>query len=789
LQQVGGLVSDRIPATGSMSVEDRKKLLVALRDGGVASAQDLFKHALDQADDVLFEFSQNADTGTSREQFFNAMRDVRLHRQAMEVAFASEVAQRFAVFVRTRGAGGASGDAAELGDSDSMSLVDEGELEETLAINAMIGKARTRYNSALHASNVRFAEVIGVKAVDDAVNPVGPASICGALAAALRELKADVAIRLVILKLFDRHVIGDLNDLYARVNSLMADAGVLPKIKYTLPAGSREARAPARGPSEEAGSGESNDQGARGGGAAHPEAESEILSTLSGLLAARRPGGAPGAPGAGVAAAGPRVSDVELLTALSFLQAGMARAVADTGAIGAESLTPQERVERVKADLLAQLRQFGINQPEQRVATADEDAIDLVSLVFQFVVQDRNLPAPIQAVLCRLQIPYVRVALKDRHLFAQREHPARRLLDAMAVASIAWTPETDDGTKLLARLTAVVDRVIAEYADDLTLFETLLEEFETAQAQQRKRADVAEQRVTETAQGKEKLTLARRAALQCVQTRIAERTLPPFVVHLLQHPWTSFLVLTHLRQGPESREWKTAVNFVDAVIWATQPKSDPADVARLGSLLPQLQAALRLGLSGVGSHEDDAERLVRGLVGVIDAAQRPAAPVAPAQAAVIAAAESVVEATARKNVVAAPEPEPEEPPPPATTAEDDEWLARVRALKVGTWMEFVSDAEHPERAKLSWISTISARFLFVNHKGLKVAERNLFALAGDLRDGRVVILDVAPIFDRALDSIIARLRSESDVPHWTSRPASPITVPAGPGRDPTGAIS
>jgi hypothetical protein len=87
-------------------------------------------------------------------------------------------------------------------------------------------------------------------------------------------------------------------------------------------------------------------------------------------------------------------------------------------------------------------------------------------------------------------------------------------------------------------------------------------------------------------------------------------------------------------------------------------------------------------------------------------------------------------------------------------------VQRVRNLKVGTWVEFSTESGTPERAKVSWISPLSARLLFVNRKGLKVAEFSVFALAGELRAGTAQILEVAPIFERALSSIMNRLKYE-----------------------------
>jgi hypothetical protein len=55
-------------------------------------------------------------------------------------------------------------------------------------------------------------------------------------------------------------------------------------------------------------------------------------------------------------------------------------------------------------------------------------------MLFEFILEDRNLPPQMQVLLARLQIPYLKAAILDRKMFAHRQHPARRLLDGLADA-------------------------------------------------------------------------------------------------------------------------------------------------------------------------------------------------------------------------------------------------------------------------------------------------------------------------------------------------------------------
>jgi hypothetical protein len=88
---------------------------------------------------------------------------------------------------------------------------------------------------------------------------------------------------------------------------------------------------------------------------------------------------------------------------------------------------------------------------------------------------------------------------------------------------------------------------------------------------------------------------------------------------------------------------------------------------------------------------------------------------------------------------------------------------------VGTWVEFTgADGTTKERAKLSWISPISSKYLFVNRKGLKVADKTVQALAIEIRRGDAAILEEVPLFDRALDAIVERLKAAHAKPETSA---------------------
>ncbi len=96
-----------------------------------------------------------------------------------------------------------------------------------------------------------------------------------------------------------------------------------------------------------------------------------------------------------------------------------------------------------------------------------------------------------------------------------------------------------------------------------------------------------------------------------------------------------------------------------------------------------------------------------------------------------------------------------------------EWQ-QVQALQPGSWLEFGSIDQPMTRAKLSWISPMTGRYLFVDRRGLKVADYAPEELAVLLADGKAALLAANALVDRAMRSIVRRL-------HQPENPLAPDT--------------
>jgi len=732
-------------------------LLVTVRGLATKRLHALASNMFENIDDALFDLAEKAENNAAQTQFFDGMREVRKKRAIVERTFLGQVARDLADFStgRTR-APDAEGMARPLANIE-LSLVGENELEESLAITSMISKNEQRLARALFAVNQRLSVICGGVKMDDATNPVGPASLAGAFRQAMRELMVEVRVKLIIYKLFDRYVLAGIDELYDDINNELAAAGVLPQLRHEISTRRSDAPAPT-GPATTA-------TPVQASAPVTDAAANEFMQSLHALFTARR-GMAQDATGGMPLPVGPLPSAAELLGALTLLQSQITTLPLQAAPLAAQLATQADvtrDVAQLKDQLLAQIGQLR-GQQTAHISGIDEDTIDLVGMLFEFILEDRNLPADMQVLLARLQIPYLKVALLDRRLFAHKTHPARQLLDALADAAKGWSTDADRDGRLFEKIKSIVDRLLHDFDEDVGVFNRLSTELQDFLDISRKRAELAEQRVAESTRGREKLEQARRRAAQEIVGRIGGAALPPLIHGVLTRAWANYVVLTFLRQGEDSTEFRESLHFIDDFILSARPVYDANARRDLRTLLPGIERSLRRGLAAVAFQETDTEQLLAQLHAFYRQQLGESAP-----------------ETESGTLVASAMPLPDAmqsfDEPNGRTAADDETdslldeafdernLGQARALQVGQWLEFTADDGTTDRAKLSWISPISGRFLFVNRRGLKVADHSLAGLAQAFASGTARVLDSTLLFDRAMDAIVERLRHpETDAP-------------------------
>ncbi|SDW53753.1 DUF1631 domain-containing protein [Marinobacter mobilis] len=731
-------------------------VLVRLRDVSGKGLRNVLTQFFDSSDDALFNLAEKADSNQDQEAFFNAMRELRLRRKHIMVSILQWMSRSFNEIGRFDPVIGAT-DLEEY-DQDSLSLMDDADLEQKVAIDNLITKLRTRNKEALGLLAERVRHLLpGIQLADRQI-PLSPEVICSGLSEACGDLDIDIRARLTVLKLFDQLLINTLEKLYNGANQLLAQEGVLPDLKRASsgarPAnkdtGYRNPPMTARSPSDSA-SAPMDTRTADALAAARGQA---TFSELSALLHQGGPGLPEGAEGSGV----------ELETpALMVMLGNLQKPAAERGPTPEGSLSDQLNV------ILRPLSSKGYS-----VKQVDNDVINLVSMLFDFILEDRQLAPTMKALISRLQIPVLKVALIDQSFFNRGGHPARKLLNELALAAIGWA-EKSEGQRdpLKDKIEWVVNNLLDNFTDNVELFSELLLEFSHFMDLDRRRRALVEQRLKDAEEGRALQERAKAVVDEVLSSVIRDRDLPAPVSSLLNEPWRKYLQWLILRKGDESPEWAAAVELSQRLVWSADPVPYDANTRTdLLRAIPGIVDGLRKGLQTISwdpfatdniirdlelAHVDVFQRLVTSTVETRPAEARPAEDVAaPVTEAVAAVAEPAPE----------PEPAPITPEPatadvaavtPAPDESFEAWLAKADALPVGSWVELTS-ADNRIRCKLAAFIKATGKFIFVNRNGAKVAELQREELAGALQAGEISMLDDGLIFDRALESIIDNLR-------------------------------
>ncbi|MDH5835521.1 DUF1631 domain-containing protein [Luteimonas kalidii] len=718
---------------------------------------------LNEFEEELFRLADQARNPGMESGYMQTLRTFRLNRSDLIPRFILELEAAVAA-LRTPpapspapGAGGGGGGSVAQPRFGTLSLVDEAVMDEGTVLREIASRQESRANLALHLLGQRFGVLAATPAFDSERMPLGPQALCRAMRGAAQALDIEHDSRLLLYRIFDRHVMAGYWRVLDRLDELLDREGILSGLTYVPvrirpSAQSREQGEPAAAAADPAAPGSPAPSRSGSGGqgravyrAADPqrphtgwmgepieeldedervasEQLQHLLNSRRELLGKLRPGRK--------ARSGTVIGTDDVFAALGHLQA---QPLSVAGA-------PQTLAD-VKQSLLAQARQRrGVHA---ELSPRDNDTFELLGMLFGNLDEEIRAEAPAAALLKRLQVPLLRVALNDSGFFVRSRHPARQLLNTVAESAARWLDEADFDPQFLVPLQHAVNHVVEKYDGDLEVFTASNEQLQTHLQAQVRKAELLEKRHTEAARGKEKLEVAKLRAAQVMADLIGDQRLPRFTRALLNQAWADVLTLTLLRQGEESEGWTRQLDVTRRIVDACSRDDAPRD--------PDLVGHIEAALAQVGYHGDEAGVIAQRLTSSRadededDPASR---------------TELAMKLKARTRL--GEDADRKKPQLPPRTPEEQARYEQLKVLPFGTWIEFTTNQQGDVvRRRLSWFSPITDRALFVNQRGQRVGEQSLDSVARMLASGQAKIVTAghARLVDRAWQAAMHALRS------------------------------
>ncbi|MEP7184586.1 MAG: DUF1631 family protein [Rhodanobacter sp.] len=733
----------RWSARAQKSIEESLELCIE-------GLQEPLRRCLGEFEKKLFALAERAHRSDEQQDWFASRQRVLQNRNTVQERLAEQLAHTFSEL-------GSPTPAASIGEQkpwQSLELLDPLVQELSMSIDQLGARGEVRHASVLHELGFRLAVLIAAPPLEGTALPLGPHALAKAFHQASAELELPLKHQLLLLQHFDLWVIQALGAPYDSINLRLQNDGVLPQLRsittprHIVKRQRPSAEQPVAGESPAtAGSPAESKSPASGGDSI------AVLESLRDLLAQQR-----STQGVGGSLGGRAASENELQTALSALQQHLAQ-VTDHASRELRSAA------RLREELLAQLN---IGKPAGAPATQlsgeQGDTVELVAGLFEQLGQQLQQGGNASALLSDLQLPVLRMAVADKGFFEKREHPARRLLDTVTSAAHDWLDGSDDETNrpLATKLEQLVNRASQE-PPSTGLYTTLLADIEHHLGLLTRKAQAAERRHVEAAQGRERLDQARQRASELMAERFLESPPRGLLRALLDRAWSDVLALTLLRHGEESDTFRTQLAITDQLL-GRLPTDD----------LRQLQLDVEAGLQQIGMHAEESVQVAQRLIGAgkpdpgvelpsatdlalrlkqhhrLGEQQSTKLPVQPATQ----AADASTPISARAQAM-----------PPEPSPRDRRIEEHLRRLPFGSWFEFVDPASGQiSQRKLAWYSPMSGRCLLVSRRGQRSDEMTLAQLAHEIASGRVCEVQEQreSMLDRAWRGLTGVLRQNAD---------------------------
>jgi hypothetical protein len=709
-------------------------------DDELARAADLIARTIAATVEQLRQPRDGLLSSSERQHLFDLQQALQVHAGRFQREFVD--ALREAVKAEMGGQPAPTGSARASGPG-GLQLMDETRVEADIEISRAIQAIDTTADWELRELQTFTSTLRGQEHVSAESNPLRPQVYARALWHATTQVPGLVPVQqAILLRIAATTMAGFLKLAWAAACTRLEDQGVQPGIYRTVVYSSNTGRPQTA-----------------------PEVDVTRPGALDGLLDAM-PGGAasaaqPSGPARTTGAArGRRDPGPALDEALRRVEALLQQLPAQ---VTNQPLTPAPRLAEHRDALFATTGE-----------TIDRQIIELLSRLFETILADPLLQPGFRAVIARLQVSALRIALHDPAMLKTHEHPVWLLMERIAVASAGTSADDARLLNLLRFCENLVDDMQREPVQDADLYRRSLGRLDAFLDQSLRRAQRDAQEAIDALRLSEQIDdMQQQVSARLVEQMVPIRTSAP-IRRFVTGPWARVIAQAMLKYGDKSPHAVAFMKAVDELLWSLQLPDHPQSRQRLIALLPGLLQRLREGMALIDMPQGEQQQVLDELMVVHTEALRPGSRTGSATPEAPLSPQDIVQRM-RDEVIPAPgeggsfsdslidlssmDTVPAEwlPATPQSPGDDPhDWVARMapgqryRLFLHGHWAQ----------ALLLWRSDRGQFFLFVGDSGERhsVTARALERLRGAQLLNTV---DAPLLIQRAVDGMLRSLSSSS----------------------------
>lgn len=656
------------------------------------------------ADLQLLDGAEHGRHPQEQHLFFDAATDFRKQKDEFRNRFMKELVQSIARLDQ----GGRQLDVSGLAQADKE------QFEEWLVVKVLATRVEDKCREPLLELQTRLDE-IGQAGPGRQRNPFSPAALCEVFQHTLGLLRPAPEVQKTLYRVFEDSVLANLGNLYEALNNTLIQEGVLPQLSR---AGARIPEAPPSPPADE---GDTTPVATpiqpAPATAARPQPPRSAAEFLE------RAGMRIGGSAANDTPAGLTRSLRDLLELQRLHPAGT---TGEAGEFGIDDLVADLATLKAAPDwhqaLAERVRAHG-----EKLSLTLQSLLQVVDGLIQALAQNELVGERARPWFRALELPLLHALLQNDDLLQQEDHPARQVLDRLARLGFRDQPL---GADQQSSIDGLVTHIARHFDHDPEVFRQALAMLDPLITRQEQGYRRNLERVRQLADGEYRLATARRQVQELLDQRLAGRRVPQPVLTLLDAGWRDLLVNTLLRHGEHSQAWQDYSGLLDELLAIAADVHRPFDLRHILRLIKTgLQESVDLGGRQQQLAIKELRQLLSGPLRLVDEV-------------------AWVQMSASKERDSA--------------AEErwlQKWMERARRLQLGDWLELRHRGAEPERLRLAWRDSEGSRFVFVNHRGVKVNDFSLQELATLMHTGNVLVFEGedTPLVDDALEQVVHQL--------------------------------
>ncbi len=527
----------------------------------------LFQNLFDKVDDSFFHLAQNAKNNQDQQNYFAAMRTIRMNKLDLKNHYMNSFEQCFRKLNQTPAVSTKATDTLTL---EGLKLVQNEDLEIEVAINSMSNKVRNSCESALFDLQTRLEAILPYLSLDRENLPLDPLALSLNFEKCLCNIEIEIEAKLVLFKEFEQQILEKTPELVKTANDILINMGILPDLKLNKAKQTAEANQETI------------------------TKDNEAIQTSANNIASITQNPTPQNPVTPNYTIGQILAPSHITSILSLLQQEESeKALPQKNSCQIYYNTPTEPMPTLQEKL------SHAYSNEYKISKTDEEALNTITMMFNLALADGNIPKIVKYSLSRLQIPYLKIALLHHDFFLQSSHPTRKLLNSMSHAASRINDQSIEDP-LINEIDKIVDIILEQYEEDITLFDTLLLEFESYLSKHEERIQTITNRLKCSEQGKHKTEEAQAKIDYLLKEKLAGQSIPTNLHKLFDQWLRQLLVFQILRSNNENtnKDYQKTIQLLENLIWSLNIEGNKSNrlilMKRLPNLLNELRESLKL---------------------------------------------------------------------------------------------------------------------------------------------------------------------------------------------------